>query len=254
MKETPGQVPNRNGLRYSAADKLKAMKLYLEEGYQVKAIVWELGIGKSSLGKWIREYREKGSAAFLSVAEKSAAEAEKSDPSRAFVRAQIPEHKAAHPDHGMKRITQIFRRSLTAQEICKTVLSVWTEKTSVSAVSRRYSVRPPQEERWELLVLEGMLKALEARPRGCKGLEMKENSLSSHLEKLHHCHSGFPAGGTRKKETDELPVIQAISHEKRRNRSIPLKRFNLFPLRTPSGSGAASLGTTGKAPDCHDGR
>lgn len=55
MKEAPERVPNRNGLRYSAADKLKAVKLYLEEGYQVKAIARELGIGKSSLGKWIRE-------------------------------------------------------------------------------------------------------------------------------------------------------------------------------------------------------
>ena len=59
MKEAPETGANRNGLRYSAADKLKAVKLYLEEGYQVKAIARELGIGKSSLGKWIREYREK---------------------------------------------------------------------------------------------------------------------------------------------------------------------------------------------------
>ena len=29
MKEAPERVPNRNGLRYSAADKLKAVKLYL---------------------------------------------------------------------------------------------------------------------------------------------------------------------------------------------------------------------------------
>ena len=54
----------------------------------------------------------------------------------------------------------------------------------MSAVCRRYSVRPPQVERWELLALEGMLKALEARPRGRKALEMKEDSLSNHLEKL----------------------------------------------------------------------
>ncbi len=54
----------------------------------------------------------------------------------------------------------------------------------MSAVCRRYSVRPPQVERWELLALEGMLKALEARPRGRMALEMKENSLSRHLEKL----------------------------------------------------------------------
>lgn len=59
MKAAPETGPNRSGTRYSAADKLKAVKLYLEEGYQVKAIARELGIGKSSLGKWIREYREK---------------------------------------------------------------------------------------------------------------------------------------------------------------------------------------------------
>ena len=31
MKDAPEAVPNRNGTRYSAADKLKAVKLYLEE-------------------------------------------------------------------------------------------------------------------------------------------------------------------------------------------------------------------------------
>lgn len=58
MKEALERVPNRNGLRYSAADKLKAVKLYFEEGYQAKDIARELGIGKSSLGKWSQEYRE----------------------------------------------------------------------------------------------------------------------------------------------------------------------------------------------------
>ena len=105
MKDAPETGPNRSGTRYSAADKLKAVKLYFEEGYQAKDIARELGIGKSSLGKWIREYREKGSGAFTSPPEKSAAAAEKSDPAREFVRAQILEHKAAHPDHGVKRIT-----------------------------------------------------------------------------------------------------------------------------------------------------
>ena len=82
MKEAPERVLNRNGLRYSAADKLKVMKLYFEKGYQARDIAQELGIGKSSLGKWIREYREKGSAAFLSAAEKSTAEAKKNRSSR----------------------------------------------------------------------------------------------------------------------------------------------------------------------------
>ena len=70
MKAAPETGPNRSGTRYSAADKLKAVKLYFEEGYQAKDIARELGIGKSSLGKWIREYRQKGSDAFTSPPEK----------------------------------------------------------------------------------------------------------------------------------------------------------------------------------------
>lgn len=93
-------------------------------------------------------------------------------------------HPTAVEKSEQSAMTESQTPPLTAQEKCKAVLSIWTEKTSVSAVCRRYSVRPPQVERWELLALEGMLKALEARPRGRKALEMKENSLSSHLEKL----------------------------------------------------------------------
>ena len=143
MKEAPERVPVRNGLRYSAADKLKAVKLYFEEGYQVKAIARELGIGKSSLGKWIREYREKGSAAFLSVAEKSAAEAEKSDPAREYVKAQILEHKTAHPDHGVKRITQFFRRFLGLPVKTHEVRSVLEAHSSSSAERPSRTRRSP---------------------------------------------------------------------------------------------------------------
>ena len=62
MKEAPERVLNRNGLRYSAADKLKVMKLYFKKGYQARDIAQELGIGKSSLGKWIRERTARCSA------------------------------------------------------------------------------------------------------------------------------------------------------------------------------------------------
>ena len=42
MKAAPEAVPNRNGTRYSAADKLKAV----EEGYQVKNIARNSELGK----------------------------------------------------------------------------------------------------------------------------------------------------------------------------------------------------------------
>ena len=37
-------------------------------------------------------------------------------------------------------------------------------------------------------------------------------------------------------------------------RTLRQEFFNLFPLRTPGGSGAAALGTTEEAPGRHDGR
>ena len=58
MKDASETGPSRSGTRYSAAGKLKVVKLYFEEGYQARDIARELGIGKSSLGKWSREYRE----------------------------------------------------------------------------------------------------------------------------------------------------------------------------------------------------
>ena len=58
MKAAPETGSNRSGTRYWAADKLKAVKLFFEEGYQARDIARELGIGKSSRGKWSREYRE----------------------------------------------------------------------------------------------------------------------------------------------------------------------------------------------------
>ena len=63
MKEAPERVPNRNGLRYSAADKLKAVKLYLEEGYQVM-ICWRY-IGQSYWDRSI--YRFSFSFCFRSI-------------------------------------------------------------------------------------------------------------------------------------------------------------------------------------------
>ena len=45
MKDASETGPSRSGTRYSAAGKLKAVKLYFEEGYQARDIARELGSG-----------------------------------------------------------------------------------------------------------------------------------------------------------------------------------------------------------------
>lgn len=109
MKKSSTNGPNRN-IRYSAADKLKAVKLFLEDGYPAKQVSEQFGVSQSSLTQWARMYREHGAGAFTTAEDvpKNAS----ADPVKDFVAAQIAEHKEAHPDHGAKRITQIFRRFL----------------------------------------------------------------------------------------------------------------------------------------------
>lgn len=55
MKKTSTNGPNRN-IRYSAVDKLKAVKLYLEDGYPAKQVAEQFGVSKSSLTQWARMY------------------------------------------------------------------------------------------------------------------------------------------------------------------------------------------------------
>jgi transposase-like protein len=48
--------------RYSVEQKLRAVRLYLEEGYPMDLVLKEIGIGSSSLGTWLRQYRKEGEA------------------------------------------------------------------------------------------------------------------------------------------------------------------------------------------------
>jgi transposase-like protein len=48
--------------RFTIAEKLKAVRLHLEEGFGQDMVCQELGISKSSLGHWLQAYRLCGEA------------------------------------------------------------------------------------------------------------------------------------------------------------------------------------------------
>ena len=48
-----GRRGPRKNTHYSPAFRLRAVKLYLEEGYTATLVTEELGIGKSTLSKWV---------------------------------------------------------------------------------------------------------------------------------------------------------------------------------------------------------
>lgn len=110
MKNSQQKSPARSNVRYSASDKLRVVRLYLEDGHSSKDIAQQFYISKSSLLKWVKQYKEFGVAAFTGSPPVS--HFSNSDPVKAILAEQILENKAAHPEHGALRIKQIFRRLL----------------------------------------------------------------------------------------------------------------------------------------------
>ena len=46
--------------RYTFEEKLRAVKLHVEEGFVVEMVSAETGVSTSSLGVWLRDYRKEG--------------------------------------------------------------------------------------------------------------------------------------------------------------------------------------------------
>ena len=91
--------------RFTAAEKLKAIRLHLEEGFSMALICQELNVSKSSLGLWLQAYRLGGEAGL-----------QPGVPGPRQVRLPAPitdkiiDLKRENPTFGVKRISQLLRR------------------------------------------------------------------------------------------------------------------------------------------------
>src|ERR1041385_7001377 len=100
-----GEGPTQN--RFSREFKLRAVKLYLEEGFSSELIAQELGINSQSVTRWVQRYRQLGEQGL---------EDRKTGPRigqpklPAPVREKIVELKQQEPAFGIKRISQLLRR------------------------------------------------------------------------------------------------------------------------------------------------
>lgn len=67
MKNKTGarREPGSKRKLYPVESKRRVVQLYTEEGYTFHVLCREPGICKSSLGRWIKQYREQGPAAAL---------------------------------------------------------------------------------------------------------------------------------------------------------------------------------------------
>ena len=87
----------------------KAVQLCLEEGFPVPQVAREMGVGRSTLTKWIKLYRDQGEAGLQSKPIRRNRPQAKVAPA---VKAQVVELKRQHPELGVKRISQFLRRVL----------------------------------------------------------------------------------------------------------------------------------------------
>ena len=102
-EEVPGRKDGSQ--RYSVEQKLRAVRLYLEEGYPLDLVQRETKVSISSLWLWVRRYRKEGEAGLRREAAPR--------PGRrlpAAVAEKIVEVKQANGDYGVRRIAEVLKR------------------------------------------------------------------------------------------------------------------------------------------------
>ena len=115
-KSNPGKKKQN---RYPLEFKLRAVRLRLEEGYTVKLIAEELGVGYSTLSSWIKRYREEGEAGleFRTPAPNVSRRAQISP----AVKDKAVELKKADSTRGVRRISHLLRRNYLMKASPETV-------------------------------------------------------------------------------------------------------------------------------------
>jgi transposase InsO family protein len=100
-----GESADRRLRRFTKAEKLKAVRLYLDEGFSMDLVCEEVGTSKSSLTLWLDAYRHGGEAGLEPLAHGSRRER-----LPAAITEKIIELKKENPTFGIKRISQLLRR------------------------------------------------------------------------------------------------------------------------------------------------
>lgn len=105
--ELPRKKPTKGGKtrrQFSAAFKIRAVKLHLEEGHPISLVASEIGVLVTVLGRWVKRYREQGEAGFCREKRRSGSGLHRE------VKARIVTLKQEEPERGVRRISDVLRR------------------------------------------------------------------------------------------------------------------------------------------------
>jgi transposase len=126
-------------LTFTFEERLRAVKLHLEEGFTQETVAQEMGISSAAVYKWTARYRLQGEEALKSQSP--------GRPGRQLpkpIRDKIVELKKAEPSRGIKRISQLLRRVFFLQASTETVRQTLKEQGLIQPPPkpRRNLVRP----------------------------------------------------------------------------------------------------------------
>lgn len=135
----PRGGPPRKTLRRSFEERLRAVKLQLEEGFTQALVAQEMGISIAALSKWVRLYRLHGEEGLKSKGN-GAPRPKLAEP----VRNKILELKKEEPTRGIKKISQLLKRVFFLQASPETVRKTLKKEGLIEPPPkpRRNLVRP----------------------------------------------------------------------------------------------------------------
>jgi transposase InsO family protein len=119
----------------------KAVQLCLEEGFPVEQVVREMGVGRSTLSKWVRVYRAQGEAGLQSQPTRRGRQRPQVAP---VVKTQVVDLKRRHPDLGIQKISQFLRRVLFLPVSRETVRRTLHEHQLLKQPRPKPQRNPPQ--------------------------------------------------------------------------------------------------------------
>src|SRR5258708_5594038 len=123
----------------SFEERLRAVKLHLEEGFTQEMVAQEMGISSAAVYKWVARYRLQGEEALMSQLP-GRPDARLPQP----IRDKILELKKEEPSRGIKRISQLLRRVFFLPASAETVRRTLHQQGMIESPPkpRRNLVRP----------------------------------------------------------------------------------------------------------------
>lgn len=139
-----GKYRRKNGARYSRPHtfetKLRAVKLYLEEGMPLEVVAGEADVLANTLRWWVQNYRRRGEAGLQGYPGCAGGRTQVAP----TVKARIVAVKKTNPGYGVERISQLLKRLFLMKASPETVRKTLHKEKLIEPKRRKPAKNPPK--------------------------------------------------------------------------------------------------------------